>query len=126
MNLRTPLAKVRGLGSAKHGTQHFWYQRLTAVVLVPLTFWIMTSILMMTSMDYETVSTWMTSPINALLMLIFIGALFFHAQLGVQVVIEDYIDVEWQKISCIILIKFLAVLACLASILAVVKVFLGL
>ena len=126
MNLRSPLANVRGLGSAKEGTHHFWYQRVTALVLVPLTIWIMTTIVMMTATDYETVRIWIQSPLNSLLLLFFIIALFFHAQLGVQVVIEDYIHSEWQKISCIILIKFLAILAGMASALAIIKIFLGL
>jgi succinate dehydrogenase / fumarate reductase membrane anchor subunit len=126
MNLRTPLAKVRGLGSARHGTHHFWYQRLSAVALVPLTLWATASMLRLTSTDHAAVSAWMSIPFNALLLLLLIAALFYHAQLGVQVVIEDYIDSEWQKLSCIILIKFLALLGGTASALAVLKVFLGL
>jgi succinate dehydrogenase / fumarate reductase membrane anchor subunit len=126
MNLRSPLANVRGLGSAKEGTHHFWYQRVTALFLVPLTIWIMTALVMMTATDYESIRLWIQSPINALLLLFFIIALFFHAQLGVQVVIEDYIHSEWQKFSCIILIKFLAILAGMASALAIIKIFLGL
>ena len=72
MNLRSPLANVRGLGSAKEGTHHFWYQRVTALVLVPLTIWIMTTIVMMTATDYETVRIWIHSPLNSLLLLFFI------------------------------------------------------
>ena len=126
MNLRSPLANARGLGSAREGTHHFWYQRVTALVLVPLTLWIMSSILMMTSADFATISLWIQSPLNAVMLLFFIMALFFHAQLGVQVVIEDYIHSEWQKISCIILVNFLIILTGLASALAVLKIFLGL
>ncbi|MEX2353678.1 MAG: succinate dehydrogenase, hydrophobic membrane anchor protein [Gammaproteobacteria bacterium] len=126
MSKQTPLAKARGLGSAKEGTHHFWHQRLTAVALVPLTLWIMISIVMMTSLDYESVVVWMSAPINAVLLLIFMLALFYHAQLGVQVVIEDYIESEWQKIACIILIRFLVILAGTSSVLAILKVFLGL
>lgn len=126
MSKQTPLAKVRGLGSAKDGTHHFWYQRLSAIALVPLTLWIMISIVMMTSLDHQSVIGWMSSPINSVLLLIFILALFFHAQLGVQVVIEDYIHSEWQKIACIILTKFLVILAGTAAVLAILKVFLGL
>jgi succinate dehydrogenase / fumarate reductase, membrane anchor subunit len=126
MNLRSPLSNVRGLGSAKEGTHHFWYQRITAVVLVPLTLWVMLSMVMMVGMDYVTITLWLQSPFNAVLFLLFILALFFHAQLGVQVVIEDYIHSEWQKISCIILVKFLTLLAGMASALAVLKIFLGL
>jgi len=126
MNLQAPLAKVRGLGSAKDGTHHFWNQRLSAIALVPLCLWIMVSIVRMTVMDYQTVTAWMALPLNAVLVLIFILALYYHALLGVQVVIEDYIHTEWQKIACIILVKFLIILTGLTSVLAVLKVFLGL
>ncbi len=126
MNLQAPLAKARGLGSAKSGTHHFWNQRLTAIALVPLSLWIMVSIVKMTAMDYQTVSAWMASPLNAVLVLIFILAMYYHALLGVQVVIEDYIHTEWQKIACIILVKFLIILTGLTSAMAVLKVFLGL
>lgn len=126
MNLQAPLAKARGLGSAKSGTHHFWNQRLTAIALVPLSLWIMVSIVKITAMDYQTVSAWMASPLNAVLVLIFILAMYYHALLGVQVVIEDYIHTEWQKIACIILVKFLIILTGLTSAMAVLKVFLGL
>lgn len=126
MNLQAPLAKVRGLGSAKDGTHHFWNQRLSAIALVPLSLWIMVSIVKITAMDYQSVTVWMSSPLNAVLVLIFILAMYYHALLGVQVVIEDYIHTEWQKIACIILVKFLIILTGLTSALAVLKVFLGL
>jgi len=126
MSKQTPLAKVRGLGSAKQGTHHFWHQRVSAIALVPLTLWIMVSIITMTTLEHGAVVTWMSAPINAVLLLIFISALFYHALLGVQVVIEDYIHSEWQKIACLILSKFLVILAGTASALAILKVFLGL
>lgn len=124
--MRTPLSRVRGLGSAKEGTHHFWYQRITAVVMVPLLVWLLSSLVMMTSMTHENIVTWLSSPINALLLLTLIIAAFYHAQLGVQVVIEDYIHTEWQKVSSIILVKFLTFLAGMASALAIIKIFLGL
>ena len=126
MKLQSPLAKVRGLGSAKNGTYHFLNQRLTALALIPLILWIMISLVRMTSMDHQTVILWMSSPLNSVLVLMFLLALYYHALLGVQVVIEDYIHIEWQKLSCIILTKFLVILTGLASALAVLKVFLGL
>jgi succinate dehydrogenase / fumarate reductase membrane anchor subunit len=126
MSLRTPLSKVRGLGSAKDGTHHFWYQRITAIVLVPLILWICYSLIRMTTMEYESVLIWISSPINTLLLLALVIAVFFHALLGIQVVIEDYIHTEWQKIASIILVKFLVFLAGMASVLAIVKIFLGL
>ena len=126
MKLRAPLATARGLGSAKEGTHHFWNQRLTAIVLVPMTLWIMISLVRMTNVDYATVTQWIAAPLNAVLLLIFLLALFYHALLGVQVVIEDYIHSEWQKIACLILVKFTILLTGLTSVLAVIKVFLGL
>ena len=126
MSLQTPLAKARGLGSAKQGTHHWWYQRVTAVLLIPLSLWFMVTLLSMLSMDHAVVSQWLHSPVNAALLIALIISLFYHAQLGMQVVIEDYITSEWQKIACIILVKFLALFAGLVSTLAIVKVFLGL
>jgi succinate dehydrogenase / fumarate reductase, membrane anchor subunit len=126
VKLRAPLATARGLGSAKEGTHHFWNQRLTAIVLVPMTLWIMVSLVRMTNVDYATVTQWIAAPLNAVLLLIFLLALFYHALLGVQIVIEDYIHSEWQKIACLILVKFTILLTGLTSVLAVIKVFLGL
>jgi succinate dehydrogenase / fumarate reductase, membrane anchor subunit len=125
MNLRTPLANARGLGSAKQGTEHFWHQRLTAVVLVPLTLWLTTSFFMLSASDHNTILTWINSPSNTVLLLVFIISAFYHGQLGVRVVIEDYIHSEWQKISCLILVNILVVLTGLVSVLAVLKIFLG-
>lgn len=126
MNLQTPLAKVRGLGSAKQGTRHWWYQRLTAIVLIPLSLWIMVSLVAMTSKEYVQIIQWMKAPINAVLLILFVLSLFYHGQLGVQVVIEDYVESEWQKITSLILVKFLTLFAGLASVLAILRVFLGL
>ncbi len=126
MSLRTPLGRVRGLGSAKEGTSHWWYQRLTAIIMVPLSVWLIISVVGLTHLSHAVVTAWLSFPVNTVLLIIFLIALFHHAQLGVQVVIEDYIHSEWQKLGCIILVKFLAAFAGLASILAVLKVFLGL
>ena len=127
MSLITPLARVRGLGSAKNGTHHFWYQRLTAIALIPLTLWFLASLLNKVPMDYASVTNWIgSSTLTASLLILFIIALFHHIQLGLQVIVEDYIDTEWLKIINIILIKFLAFSAGLASILAILKIYLGL
>jgi len=125
MNLRTPLANARGLGSAKQGTEHFWHQRLTAIILVPLTLWLTSSLFMLSASDHNTILTWINSPPNTVLLLVFIISAFYHGQLGVRVVIEDYIHSEWQKISCLILVNILVVLTGLVSVLAVLKIFLG-
>lgn len=126
MSLQTPLAKARGLGSAKQGTHHWWQQRLTAIALTPLSLWFIYSQLIIGSADHASVTRWMSDTMNAVLLILFIVSLFHHAQLGIQVVIEDYIDSGWQKMSSIILIKFIALFAGLASVIAILKVFLGL
>lgn len=126
MSLRTPLGRITGQGSARHGAVHWWQQRLTAIVMVPLTLWLMVAIVSIVSLGYEAVTLWLRKPINAVLLLIYLMALFHHTQLGLQVVIEDYVSSEWQKLACIVLVKFLCLFAGLASILAVLTVFLGL
>jgi succinate dehydrogenase / fumarate reductase membrane anchor subunit len=126
MKLRTPLAKVRGLGSAKDGTHHWWAQRLTAIALVPLTFWFIYTLVSLTTMDYLAAIGWLQSPMNSILLILFVFALFYHAELGMQVVIEDYIENEALKITSIILLKFVMLFAGLAGIVAILKVFLGL
>ncbi len=125
MSLASPLARVRGLGSAKQGTEHFWQQRVTAILLAPLTLWLVISLLRLDLQDYGAVVTWLRMPLNAVLLMILVVAACHHGQLGVQVVIEDYVHDEWQKIASLILVKFLAILAALASVLAILRVFLG-
>lgn len=125
MSMQSPLARVRGLGSAKEGFHHWWAQRLTAVALVPLSLWFIYSLVVVTGADYATVTGWLKQPVNAVLMLLFLFSLYYHAALGLQVVIEDYIDSEWQKITCLILVKFLVWLAGLSAAIAVLKIYLG-
>jgi succinate dehydrogenase / fumarate reductase, membrane anchor subunit len=125
MSLRTPLSKVKGLGSAKQGVHHWWQQRLTALALVPLSLWFVYSLITMAAADYATVVAWIRLPYVTILLIMFVVALFYHAQLGLQIVIEDYIHSEWQKFSCIILVKFLSAVGALASLLSVLNIFFG-
>ncbi|MCG8379271.1 MAG: succinate dehydrogenase, hydrophobic membrane anchor protein [Proteobacteria bacterium] len=126
MSLQTPLARARGLGSAKEGLHHWWAQRLTALALVPLSLWFIYSLVVVTGAEYSVIVAWLGQTINAVLMLLFLFALYYHTALGVQVVIEDYIDSEWQKIACLILVKFLVWLAGLSAAVSVLKIYLGL
>lgn len=123
MSLQTPLGRVRGLGSAGRGTEHFWQQRLTAVALAPLTLWVVVSLLRLDLQDHAVVLNWVGAPLNAVLLLVLVISAGHHAQLGVQVVIEDYVHDEWQKVAALILVKFLVVLAGLGSVLAILRVF---
>ncbi len=126
MSLQTPLAKVRGLGSAKQGTHHWWYQRLTAIALTPLSLWFIYELTTLSSFEYANVRAWIATPSTAIMFVLFIPALFHHAQLGMQVVIEDYIEPEWQKIAALVLMKFLATLCAVISVLAIIKIYMGL
>ena len=124
-SLRTPLAKARGLGSAKDGTHHFWLQRLTAVALIPLTVWFALSIASLATAGQAEVLAWMKSPLSAILMLSFIMAGFWHMKLGLQVVIEDYVHTESTKITCLILNNLIAIFLALAAFLSALKMLLG-
>lgn len=125
MSLRSPIGRVRGLGSAKEGTKHWWYQRLTAVALVPLSLWFAVSVMTYAAADYHSALQWMHSPVTGTLFLVLIVALFFHAQLGLQVVIEDYVHIEWLKIGSLIAIKFGCIGLATLSALCVIRLSLG-
>ncbi len=125
MNLRAPLAVARGLGSSNSGVHHWWIQRLTAVALIPLTIWFVWVGPGLLTADFDTARAFVAMPLNALLLAAFVIALFWHVQLGLQVVIEDYVHTRWLEISLQVLVKFTAVLAVLASLLALVRITLG-
>ncbi len=122
MSMRTPLAQVRGLGSAKAGAHHWWAQRLSAIALVPLFLWFVASLASIATADYATAVAWMGSPLNSALLVLLIGATFYHAQLGIQVVFEDYISTHWLQVTSIILVRFLAILLAVVSIIAVLRI----
>lgn len=121
MTMRTPLGRVSGLGSAKDGTHHWWMQRLTAVALVPLTVWFATGVIGHVGAELSAVRAWMASPLNAALMILFVSATFYHGQLGMQVVIEDYVHHEGWKVAAIAVVKFLSALLALTSVVAVLQ-----
>ncbi len=125
MTYRTPLGNARGLGSAKSGAHHWWMQRLTAIALVPLTLWFIASLIQLTGADQQTATVWLSSPVQAVLMLLLIAATFHHVQLGLQVVIEDYIDTEAAKIVVLVLAKLASMLLAAAAAFAVLKIAFG-
>jgi succinate dehydrogenase / fumarate reductase membrane anchor subunit len=124
-SMRTPLARVRGLGSAKEGVHHWWVQRLTAIALVPLTLWFVVSVAGLAGMDHAQAVAWIGAPVPAVLLVLLIGATFWHAQLGVQVVIEDYVHNEAIKLTALIAVKFAAIVLAVASIFAVLRLAFG-
>ena len=125
MTYRTPLGNARGLGSAKSGAHHWWMQRLTAIALVPLTLWFVASLIQLTGADHQTATAWLSSPVQAVLMLLLIAATFHHMQLGLQVVIEDYVHSESAKIVVLVLAKLASMLLAAAAAFAVLKIAFG-
>jgi len=121
MSMRTPLARVRGYGSAKSGAHHWWAQRLSAIALVPLVLWFVASLATVATADYATAVSWIGSPWNSALLVVMIGAIFYHAQLGMQVVFEDYVSTHWLQVASIIVVRFLAILLAAVSIIAVLR-----
>ncbi len=120
-----PLARARGLGSAKEGTHHWLGQRMTAVALIPLVLWFMCSLVGLMGADLATIKDWMSSPFNAVLTACLLIAGFHHAQLGLQVVIEDYIHSHGCKIVAVWLVKGLAFFFGAAAVFSVVKLAVG-
>lgn len=125
MRLRTPLSQARGLGAAREGLHHWWTQRLTALALIPLSLWLVAALISIVGADYATAAAWVRSPVVAVLLLLFIAAAFHHAQLGMQVVLEDYVHGEWAKVATIILSKFLMIALGFVAGFAVLRVALG-
>jgi len=125
MSLRTPLSRVRGLGTAREGVHHWMAQRLTAVALVPLTIWFLWAVLRTMSTGYADARSFIAQPWNAVFMGTFLLCAFHHAHLGVQVVIEDYIHTRWLEVSLLVIVKFTCFLAAAAGLLAIVRIALG-
>ncbi len=121
MSMRTPLKNVRGLGSAKEGTSHWWHQKITAVALIPLFVIALAYVISLVGADYERVRYILSLPFTSLILLLLIGMTFYHMKLGLQVVIEDYIHNEGSKMILLLLNSFFCVVVGLASALAVLK-----
>ena len=124
-SLRSPLGAVSGLGSAKGGAHHWWLQRLTSIALVPLSIWFTVSILALPSMDRATVITWMAQSWTALLLIVLVLVATYHSQLGVRVVVEDYIHTTGMKTLTLVTVTFAHALLAVAGVFAILKVAFG-
>ncbi|MBE2295692.1 MAG: succinate dehydrogenase, hydrophobic membrane anchor protein [Phycisphaerales bacterium] len=122
MSIRSPLARVRGLGTAKDGTHHWWLQRVTSVALVPLVLWFAFSLLSVSHADYEVFQHWLGHPVNAGLMIALILAAFYHANLGMQVIYEDYVKPECAKYIALLATQLALFLLSAIAVVAVLKV----
>ena len=125
MKLQSPLSKAVGLGSAKHGFAHWWWQRVTAIALIPLSLWFIYSVLTVLGMDHDYAAGWLSQPFNATVLILFVLTMLYHAQTGVQVVIEDYIHTKWLNLTLLLSVKFAAVVMAVMSVISVLKVVLG-
>ena len=121
-NLRTPLSEVKGLGSAKEGTSHFWAQRLTAIALIPLVLWLAFSVASLPGMDYLAVREWLASPFTAIMMVLFIMVAFYHSRLGLQVIIEDYVGGHAGRMIAIIGVTFAAAILAVVGVFSVLRI----
>lgn len=122
MSLRTPLGKVRGLGSAKEGVGHWWMQRLTAIALVPLSAFFVALCVYLLSADYMVVLATVGNPLIASLLLSFVICIYYHGMLGLQVVIEDYVHTRWMEVGLLIAVRFAAFLLTAATVIALIRI----
>ena len=119
--MRSPLGRARGLGSARAGVAHWWAQRITSIALIPLTLWFLCAMIRMIGATREDVVFWMAGPLPIVLMIALVIATFYHLQLGLQIVIEDYVTNDALRIGSILLVKGLSLLLALACIVSVLK-----
>jgi succinate dehydrogenase / fumarate reductase membrane anchor subunit len=122
---RTPLARARGLGAAKHGVTHWISERVTAIALVPLTLWAAFGVLRLAAGDYGFAVAWISDPLNATLMVLTLAISFWHMHAGLRVVVEDYIEVALTKSALLILNLFVCGLAGALAVFSILKVALG-
>jgi succinate dehydrogenase / fumarate reductase membrane anchor subunit len=122
VSYRTPLARARGLGAAKHGVGHWIGERVGAIALVPLTLWGVFAVLRLALGDYDFAVAWIGQPLNATLMVLLLGISFWHMHSGLRVVVEDYIHVTLNKTALLVLNLFVCALAGALSIFSILKV----
>ena len=125
MTMRSPLGRVRGLGSAREGTDHWLAERLTALALAPLSLWFVAIVLDGVGADYITLKAWMSEPGNMTLMILLIIAFFWHASLGISTIIEDYVHYKPANVGGLIAVKFCCIFLGVFAIVSVLKVGVG-
>ena len=119
---QTPLHKVQGLGASHSGTGHFWHERVTAVALIPLSLWFIYVMLGLSGTSEVTALQFLAHPLNAILMGAFVGFSLWHAYLGLQVVIDDYVHTPGMKIFLMLVVRFSVIAVCATSLVAIVRI----
>lgn len=125
MRMETPLGRVRGLGSAKSGAHHWWLERLVSAATLFLFVWFAVSLVRLPSLDHGSVIEWLSSPLNAVTMLLMILTTFWHIKLGMQVIIEDYVHEDGNKVLCLVLINFATIAGAALAVFSVLKIAFG-
>ena len=118
-------ASKKNLGSAKHGTSHWWHQRVTAIALTFLCVWFIISVTLLTGADYQDVYNWLKNPLVTGLSLLIVVFTIYHLNLGLQVIIEDYIHTEVTKIATLMIVNFACLITGLTCCLSILFVFFG-
>lgn len=121
-SLRSPLGRVRGLGSSRSGTHHWWMQRVSSIALLPLTIWLVFSLAALAGGSFSEAQAWVARPFNTVLLLAFLGVGFHHSAAGWQVILEDYVKPERRRLVFVLLVNGVCALAWLASSFAVLRV----
>ncbi len=121
-SMKTPLAQARGLGTAKSGLSHWWHQRLTAIAMVGLVAWMCVLVVMLAGADFDVAISLLSHPINAAILILFIGVGFWHSALGLQVVLEDYVSHEGIRLTMIIAFRMVLMLLGAISMLSLLKI----
>ena len=125
MGTGTQLGRVRGLGTAKSGTGHWWQQRVTAIGNLVLMTWFIVSLVRLPNLEYQTMTAWLQQPIAAIPLLLLIASVFYHFRLGVQVMLEDYIHHEGNKVLAMMLLNFYVVALAFTAVFSVLKIAFG-
>lgn len=120
--MRSPLGRAIGLGSAKEGVEHWWAQRITAITLVPLALWFVMAVIGLAGAEHGLLVDWVSQPLAAVLLILFLVATFYHSALGLQVVIEDYVANEAARLGLIIAMRLAHILLAALGIFAVLRI----
>ena len=122
MNLRTPLSRAKGLGSAKEGVGHWWMQRVSSLFLIPLVVWGAFTMATLGTYDHYHFTKWLAEPLNAILMITLLVVVCYHAALGLQVIIEDYVHLTAVKIISIVAVYLLSFILAMVGVFAILKI----
>ncbi|TDR22475.1 succinate dehydrogenase, hydrophobic membrane anchor protein [Marinicella litoralis] len=125
MSYQSDVAKVKGLGSAKHGFSHWWMQRMTAVLLVPTGLFVLISLLRLDALSAQSMVVWMQNPIHSIVLLLFTLTASYHGALGLQVVVEDYVSSHTWQLILQYIIKLSMILLMMVNTYAVSSVLFG-